>query len=209
MDASLIYKGFLTGLAIAAPVGPTTVLIIHRTTKHSLGSGLSSGLGAALADSLFALLAGLGAGFVAGYIQPHYIIIRLVGGIFLIYWGRRIFLSKFAESHPLVKDRGLGGPLISTVILTLTNPMTLLAFGAILVGLKSSSLNHHPAQLATWMVAVFCGSVLWWSALSGVIYPYRHKFHVDALVWINRVMGVIIVVAGLAVFGDLVLKLLK
>lgn len=204
MEISFVLKGIFTGVAIAAPVGPTTVLVIHRVTKQSWDNGFSSGLGAALADSLFASLAGIGAGFVAGYITPHYIIIRLVGGLFLIYWGLRIFKSKFAESHPLVRDKGFGGPFFSTFLLTLTNPMTLLAFAAILVGLKSSALHRHPDQLISWAVGVFLGSFLWWGLLCVMVYPHRHKFNLEVLVWINRIMGAIIVVAGGVVFIDLV-----
>lgn len=191
-------------MAIAAPVGPTTALVIHRTIKQSWNSGVLSGLGAALADSLYALLAGLGAGLVAAYIEPHQMFIRAVGGIFLLYWGWRIFVSRFAENHPLVRERGWGGPLVSTFLLTLTNPMTLLAFAAVLVGLRSGSLYHHSGDWGEWMVGVGAGSISWWLALSSAVHPYRQKFDLKVLAWVNRIIGMSVIIAGAAVITDFV-----
>lgn len=204
MVLSFLVRGFLAGLAIAAPVGPTTVLLIHRIVKQSLASGYLSGTGAAMADAFFALLAGIGATLAGSYLSPHYLLIRFVGSAFLVYWGFRIFASKFAETHPLVKNQGFGGPLVSTFILSLTNPMTLLAFGTVLVITHSTGLTEHLSLLLSWMLGVGAGSLLWWICLSTFVFFYRKKFNFKILIRINQVIGTIIIIAAVGILIDFI-----
>jgi len=204
MPSSYILKGLLTGFIIAAPVGPVTVLVIHRIVKQSFGDGVLSGFGVAIADGFYGLLAGFGAGYVMHYVLPHEYLLRVFGGLFLFYWGYRIFVSKFAESHPLVKERGWGGPLVSTFILTLTNPITILAFGAVLVGMQSSGMRHHPVILLEWAIGIGLGSLCWWLLLGGIVRAYKARFNFKILIWVNRITGAIVIAAGCGIFLDLV-----
>ena len=52
MELSLLFKGMIIGLSIAAPVGPIGVLCIRRALADGGAAGLLSGLGAATADAV-------------------------------------------------------------------------------------------------------------------------------------------------------------
>ena len=60
MDVSLIFRGFILGFAIAAPVGPIGLLCIQRTLNQGQLVGLVSGLGAATADAFYGAVAAFG-----------------------------------------------------------------------------------------------------------------------------------------------------
>lgn len=158
-----------------------------------------SGLGAAAADATFALAAAFGVSAIAEPIQHHILFIRLVGGSFLAFWGVRIFLSRFAESHPLVKGEGWGGPFWSTVLLTFTNPMTLLAFMAILAGIGDVHVGRHIPAVLLWTAGVCAGSFGWWLLLAHFAHGFREVFNFKVLTLMNQIMGVVVTAAGLAV----------
>lgn len=189
-------KGVIISFAIAAPVGPTAVLCVNRTVKYGWRVGLLSGLGAATADALYALIAGFGVNFIIDFVFRHEQAIRFYGGLFLLYWGTRIILQKFVESDPLVKGEGLGGPFVSTFILTLTNPMTLLAFMAVLAILGKAGIRHDYFNLAQWIVGVAVGSFGWWIVLCSTAHFYRKKFDKKGLWLLNRATGIFIIAVG-------------
>ncbi len=130
MDIGLFGRGLLVGFSIAAPVGPIGVLCIRRTLTLGLLAGLLSGLGAATADAVYSAIAAYGLTAISGILVGQSFWFRLVGGIFLIYLGVQTFLAKPAtkpaELVGLANAQGLAGVYFSTVVLTMTNPATII-----------------------------------------------------------------------------------
>ena len=94
MDISLFFKGFLVGMIISAPIGPVGVLCIQRTVNNGRLSGIISGVAAALGDSIFAIIAAFGLTFISGMIIENESWIRIFGGIILLFFGLKVYLSK-------------------------------------------------------------------------------------------------------------------
>jgi threonine/homoserine/homoserine lactone efflux protein len=196
---SILLRGIIIGFSIAAPVGPIGVLCIKRTLTEGRAAGFITGLGAAAADAIYASVAGFGLTFVSGLLVDCRSWVRLVGGLFLCYLGVRTF---FADPTRRVNARRGGGFVSafgSTFLLTLTNPMTILAFTAIFAGLGAAQPGQDYASAATLVAGVFGGSVLWWFALSGIASLFRGRLHIPALRWVNRISG--IVVTGFGVWA--------
>lgn len=55
-----LFKAWMIGIAIAAPVGPIGMLCIKKTLELGIKGALLVGLGAAFADSVYGLIAALG-----------------------------------------------------------------------------------------------------------------------------------------------------
>jgi threonine/homoserine/homoserine lactone efflux protein len=58
MDPSAFARGLALGLAMAAPVGPMSLLCMRRTLAGGFSSGFVSGLGVATADALYGSMSG-------------------------------------------------------------------------------------------------------------------------------------------------------
>src|SRR5512136_97818 len=116
MDFSLFLRGLVIGFAIAAPVGPIGVLCIRRTLADGRLSGLVSGLGAATADMLYGCVAGFGLTFISSFLVGQQLWLRLFGGLFLLYLGIKILLSKPAEQAAKADGSGLFGAYFSTFL---------------------------------------------------------------------------------------------
>jgi threonine/homoserine/homoserine lactone efflux protein len=197
MDISFFLKGLIMGFSIAAPVGPIGILCIRRTLAGGRVSGFVTGLGAATADAIYGCIAGFGLTFISSFLIHQQGWFRLVGGLFLCYLGLKTLLAKPAEQSASAKGDGLLGHYVSTFFLTLTNPMTILAFAAIFAGLGVGSGGGNYASAGVLVSGVFLGSTLWWVILSSGVGLFRKRFSLQALRWVNRISGIIVLGFGL------------
>jgi threonine/homoserine/homoserine lactone efflux protein len=187
----LLVRGLLAGLFIAAPVGPVNVLCISRTLTKGWKSGLISGLGAAAADTLYGCIAGFSITFIIQFLIREEFWIRLFGGILLVLIGIRYYFKQ-PQSLSAQKHEGPErSDFVSTFLLNLTNPTTILSFLAVLAAL---GMNQHRAGWLTLVLVsgIFCGSMLWWIVLVSVVNRMRDRIDDHAMVWMNRVAGIAI-----------------
>ena len=92
---------------------------------------------------------------------------------------------------------GALGAYGSTLLLTLTNPMTIVMFAAIFAAIApAGGLNYAYATLT--VVGVFLGSATWWLILSATVGAFRRFIDIRLMRWINRLSGATIFGFGLA-----------
>ena len=192
-------KGMLIGFAIAAPVGPIGLLCIQRTLARGRWSGVLSGLGAASADAVYGCIAGFGLASLAGLLLAWQMELRLVGGLFLLYLGWRTWLTPPAAEQARVRPSraGLLGDYLSTFALTLTNPVTILAFLGIFAGLGLAGGAGDFTAAGALVLGVFAGSLLWWLLLVGGVGLLRGRLSPTVLRWINLASGLMIAGFGI------------
>lgn len=194
-------QGATAGFLLAVPVGPVALICIRQALVHGLPLGFLTGLGAALADALFGYLAVHGVSALSESVPWHSGSLRLAGGVVLLLFGIFVFRQKTLKARGL-KPRNFVGSAMATFFLTLSNPIVLLAFGAIFAGL---GIGHEPmgrARVGSVVAGVFVGSAAWWLALSVLSGLFRHRLSLDVLVWINRWLGLLIGGVGLLVLAS-------
>ena len=205
MSLEFLYKGLLLGFSVAAPVGPIGVLCINRTINKNFAAGFVSGLGAATADLIYGLIAGLGLTAVSTFLIDQKIWIQLIGLVFLIYLGIKTIIKKDNDiEFKSEVDKGLLKDYFSTLILTITNPITILFFIAVFSGLGlSNTINgfHSVMQL---ILGVFIGSCIWWLFLSGLTDKLKTRISKHILKWIDLVSGILILFFGLLILINLI-----
>jgi threonine/homoserine/homoserine lactone efflux protein len=192
LDSSFFWKGLALGFSIAAPVGPIGLLCIRRSLTLGPKHGFITGLGAASADAFYGGIAGFGLSFLTSVLiaQQHWT--RLVGGIFLGYLGVSIFLSKPAKEKDEQSSSTLFRSYISSLALTITNPMTILSFIGAFAGLGLASAAGNYASASTLVAGVFMGSASWWLLLSFGTGYFRKRISAAVMLWINRFSGILI-----------------
>ncbi len=199
---NVFLQGLVLGFSIAAPVGPIGVLCIRRTLADGRIKGLLSGLGAATADALYGSIAALGLTAISGVLVDQQFWMRLIGGLFLLYLGIQTFRARPAEKAATSQPGGLFSAYLSTFFLTVTNPMTILSFAAVFAGLGLGQGKSDYASAASLVLGVFLGSAAWWLLLSQGVGLFRERINSEALGWINKLSGVIILGFGaIALFG--------
>ena len=207
MLLAFLLKGVVVGIVIALPVGPVGILCIRRTILHGRLAGFVSGLGAATADAVFGIIAGFGLTFIADLLLGYQDWLRLGGAAFLLYVG----ISEFFGDPPGRPDserdpEDLFADYISTFALTITNPITILAFLAIFAAIGFSGHDATLLHATILVLGVWLGSLVWWAGLALGAGMLRLSFERRHLLWITRGSGGILVLSGLALLGSLVLR---
>lgn len=201
MNMNLLLQGLLIGFSIAAPVGPIGVLCIRRTLADGRAVGVATGLGAASADAVFGSIAAFGLAFISSFLVQQQGWIRLLGGAFLCYLGVRTLLARPADTAAQASGSGLFGAYASTFFLTLTNPASIVLFSAIFASL--GLFNGAGPSAGALVGGIFVGSAAWWLILSGGVSMLRSRFNARAMIWVNRISGLIILGFGVAAIVSL------
>lgn len=199
---------FVIGIVVAAPVGAMGILCIQRVLAHGWRAGMATGAGIATADAGYAALAAFGVTAVSQWMVDYQAPFRIVGGAGLIWLGWRALRTPPAHAAAIAVDSPRLGVLYSSALgLTLTNPMTIMAFAAVFAGAGLvAQAGTGSAMVVTLGVAI--GSLSWWLALSTGVWAVRHAVSDRLMLVVNRVsggllmaFGVLAVVAGVRGLG--------
>jgi threonine/homoserine/homoserine lactone efflux protein len=191
---TLFAKALGIGLLLAVPVGPIGLLCLRRSLTLGMTAGMAVGLGAATADGVYAAVAAFALGVAAPFITGA-AWLGIAGGIVLIAIGLKDIAHRDATPAPPTL-RGHMGVYAGTVLLTMTNPATVLTFAAIIVGL---GLVPDMASLLDGLVfvgGVFLGSTAWWVVLSGIGGKMGDRLPPGAIRWTRRIAGAAFVAFG-------------
>jgi len=194
MDLSLLVQGFVLGFTIAAAVGPISLLVVRRTLADGRLVGLVSGLGVATADATYGAIAAFGLTALSDVLVDWRRGLGIVGGTFLLWlaWRTLRAVPGAAVAEPSTVRQGLAAAYLSTLGLTLANPMTILSFAALFVGLGVRGGTTAGAALMT--IGVFGGSAAWWVVLTSAVGGLRARITPR---WVRRIN----VVSGLLIGG--------
>ncbi|MFO1088357.1 MAG: LysE family transporter [Hyphomicrobiales bacterium] len=206
MEWTLPLIGMAIGLAVAAPLGPVNLLVIRYTLSHGFWPGLTAGFGAVVGDGLYAALAAFGVSAVIDVMQSHAASIELLGGLVLFALGIHTVRSHL-DAGSITAPEPAGSPtpvhlFVTTLVLTVTNPATLLAFLAIFgaIGAHVAQFGGSSILAALLVVFVMAGATCWWLFLATIITKLRGRVSVAMLDRLNHISGV-----AIAVFGAFVL----
>ncbi len=202
MDLTLLAQGLLLGLTIAVAVGPIALLCIRRTLAEGRVVGFASGLGVATADGTYGAIAAFGLTAVTDLLVDQRRLLGIVGGAFLLWLAWRTLRSvpdEGGETAPVPRGH-LGRAYLSTLGLTLTNPMTILSFVALFVGLGVRGDDLAGATTIT--VGVFLGSAAWWLVLVGMVGAVRGRLTPTWMRRINIASGTLIGAFALVVLAS-------
>jgi threonine/homoserine/homoserine lactone efflux protein len=121
----------------------------------------------------------------------------------LVYLGVKTLLSKPSDRPAQAGGINLAGAYSSTLLLTLTNPMTILSFAAIFAGLGAGLSGHDYSMALSIVAGVFTGSACWWLLLSSGASLLRSRLTPTLLLWVNKLSGLMILIFALVILAGL------
>lgn len=198
--AAALLSGIVAGLGVAIPVGAIAVLIIEMGLRRGFRAGAAAGAGAATVDGAYATIAALFGGALAVAIAPWESTVRIVSSAVLGLIGLRLLVDarRRVAAGPSGPDDGrppsLARLYLTFVGLTGVNPLTLVYFAALIVGLPSRP-EGLDEQLA-FAFGAFGASFAWQMALAGLAAVGHRRLPPEVRTW-TSVLGAVIVL-GLA-----------
>src|ERR1700730_9021448 len=202
--ARALALGFIVGFPIALSPGPIFFLTLRRTLARGWRSGLVSGLGVATGDATYAALAAFGIAAVTTFLLAVRRWIGLTGGIAIALIGLRSLRQRpLPAPSPQAgegKKSGLAGAYGSVLLLTLSNPSTILSFTAVFAGLGIHVAGGWSPALVL-VVGVWVGSLAWGGGLIGLAGRLRERLTPSIIRGFGTVSGIALLGFGLIAVG--------
>jgi threonine/homoserine/homoserine lactone efflux protein len=178
--------------------GPIALLVVSNGVRGRYHEALRIAIGAALAEGIYAFLAFWGfATFLARYrlVLP---ISHAVTAAILLGLGVRFVVFRLKEEE-VVKGEGSAKPASFWVGFSISalNPTLLATWGAVTTFLYARQLLQFTPILAVpFGVFAAAGIALWGLTTVTVLKRVRNKLPTNALTWVVRLMGAILIVVG-------------
>ncbi len=177
-------------------------MCINRTLTKGRLHGWITGFGAASADACYAAIAGFGLSALAAMLIDQLLWIRLAGGLFLLYLGVKIFFRRSVSIRAQSTGSGMAGDYASAFVLTLTNPMTVIAFAAIFTGFGLELQGADTRYSVMLVCGIFTGSATWSIFLCTIVSLFRQKITERFMFIVNRIAGIVIFGFGVFILLD-------
>ncbi len=191
------WQGLAFGFTMAAIPGPITFLIVQRTLAEGPLTGFCCALGAITADFIYALVAAIGLTFVMQFLMSYQVALAMLGGLFIIYLGLRTFFRNITIQTVTVTDTRLFTAWLSTMLLTLANPVTIVSYCVIFAGLGIDTSNSVHAIISL-LCGVILGALVVEVTLIGALSVFRKKVSQPFLRYISKGAGIVLVGFGIA-----------
>jgi putative LysE/RhtB family amino acid efflux pump len=192
----LFSKAVLLGLSVAAPVGPMALLCLRTTLAHGFMPGLLGGLGIAAGDVFYAALAAFGLQAATAVLAGQSLWLAILGGAYLVWFGVGVLRQPLPTAAASDGARRGLGIFLTTFLLTLANPPTIMTFAAMFASLGLAAAQGGTAAALSVVAGVGIGSAGWWVLFTNLVDRFRDRLRGPVFAWVNRISG-----AALAGFG--------
>ena len=191
-----LFEGVIIGFLMAVPIGAVGILCIRRTLSSGRRDGFVVGLGGATADLLLSAISVFGIRLIYDFINSHQYEIRLVGGILLLAMGVSLIRARRVTERGQKSIVEQSKVFFSTLTIALTNPLVVFGYAAVMSVVFPANMFTDPWSVATIVVGVFSGSLLWFFTISNIVHRFRTAFTDDKLVIVNRIAGILLLIIG-------------
>ena len=126
-----LYAAYLLACLIVVLVpGPTVTLIIANSIRHGARAGLANVAGTQAGLAIMIAIVGIGLNTLIAGMGHWFEWVRLIGAAYLIWMGVQMFRSKGTLNADGTAKRPRGGFFLQGLLVALSNPKTLVFFGA-------------------------------------------------------------------------------
>lgn len=205
MDIIISYLGILgvLSLGIMSP-GPSFVLVARTSVAVSRRNGLTTAIGMGLGSAVFASLTLLGLQAVLLSVPPLYMLLKVLGGIYLIYLAIVIWRNS-RQSVELKSASKNSADLYNSfklgLITQLSNPKTAIFYGSIFAALLPPNLPD--ITLLILVSTIFFLEAGWYSLVAFVLSSKTPKqIYLNLKQVLDRLASGVIGVLGLKLIYD-------
>lgn len=199
-----ILNGLLIGLCASAPLGPVGILIMQKSLCHGFKTGFVTGLGAALTDVIYAIIAVFFLAITQDFLDRNEELILIIGGIVVAALGVNMALKNpfrkiTAEDNHVQQTFSMSG-FFEAFLICITNPGAILIMFSLFTFFGVDITPDSPTIIPL-LLSVSAGCVLWWFGFAALFGIWSKRIKVQSFIWINRVFGILLIIAGLALLA--------
>lgn len=195
-------KALLVGLCASAPLGPIAILVLQKSLSYGHRAGFATGLGATTVDTTYAIISIFAFAFAQSFLDKYENLVYIIGGIVVAGLGVSMaFKNPFRKLKADGKPRGASiSDYFKAVGTALANPGAIFVMFA-LFAFFGLDIDHKDFKVIPIILAVASGSITYWFFFSWAFSSCRKAIDMKALVWLNRIAGMILMIIGIALLG--------
>ena len=202
----------LLGFIVAIPPGSVTIIACQRSIQYGFGNSLFFSLGSSLSDIFYLTLVFFG---ISSFIAENDVLKIVLGffcGIVLMYLGISSILSSFSTSRETVRvlNRSPFYTFISGILVTLTNPVTIVGWIAIAGNFTlvwAARFPQYRDYTVPTIALIMTGVICWFIPLTFFTGKLRHILSPRVQRVLLIVSNGILIVFGLIAFGNVYMNL--
>jgi len=155
-----LYAAYLVAcLVIVIVPGPTVTLIIANSIRHGTRAGLLNMLGTQVGLALMIGVVGIGLTSLIEAMGHWFDWLRIAGAAYLVWLGWKMIRSSGQDGEMRAAKPPRGGFLIQGVLVALSNPKTLVFFGAFFPQFIDPARQHGLQILIMGLTAMLFAAV--------------------------------------------------
>jgi threonine/homoserine/homoserine lactone efflux protein len=191
-----LYLAYLVACIVIIIVpGPTVTLIIANSLTHGARAGLLNVAGTQVGIALMIALVGLGLASLIEALGWWFEVVRLAGAAYLVWLGIKLFRSSGALGQPRHAAAPRGGFFLQGFLVAISNPKTLVFFGAFLPQFIDPAGDYFGQVLIMGATAIAVAAIS--DGLYAVLIGGAGKKISRAQVkWLSRISGGVLIGGG-------------
>ena len=162
------WEGLKFGMMLQLAVGPMCLMVFNTAKDSGFGIAMSLVLAIVLVDAFYIVLAGVG---ISRLLEKRSVrrTVQLVGGAVLILFGLNTALGVFGFSIIPGLSVNVSGRsvFLQGLVLTLSNPLTIVFWGGVLTG-KLSEGDMQKRELVAFCVGLVSATLYFMTAVAGL-----------------------------------------
>jgi len=168
------WEGMLAGYGVAMPVGAIGILIVALSIRRGFCSGFMAGAATATVDFLYATLATFAGDALVSVFSPLAIPLRIASSLVLVGLGCRGLRHACQPGRGQIATRtddiadSLPRTYVQFLSLTLLNPLTMVYFGAMILGAGKPPSRIAAVDRAAFVAGAGLASLSWQSLLATI-----------------------------------------
>jgi threonine/homoserine/homoserine lactone efflux protein len=211
-------QGLGFGLILQVSVGPVCIAVLQRGIAHGFWHALALVAGAALVDALYILLSVAG---ISTVLQNEVVlrVVGVIGALLLVWFGIRylrtddtapstgdkdaLLLPNADTSERNQANESLQKSLSFGVVLTLTNPLTILFWGAVLGAMMASRSFVGAGGIFGFAAGCIAATFLFLTAVAAAGHFLERLLSDKVQFWLNRAVGLFLIGFAIKLVVDL------
>ncbi|WML33283.1 LysE family transporter [Clostridium sp. OS1-26] len=196
----MIFKGFRFGMLLQIAVGPICLFIFQTAASSGFLTAETGVLGVTIIDGLYILAAIFGIGTILNKHEKAKEMIKYFGAFILIIFGTSnvvgVWGISLIPSLNFLSKQSMEGVFLKTLILTLSNPLTIL-FWAGVFSTKISEENMQQKNMYSFGLGAVLSTLFFLTAISISGSFINNFLESSVLNSLNIIVGLVLIAFGI------------
>ena len=182
--------------------GPSLAVVIRNNINYNRLSGIMTSIGHGLGIGVYATLAVLGLGFLLQTNQTLFLLIQILGLIFLFFLGL-LFIFQKQSKEKINSDQNQLNSFLQGFLVAIINPKIMIWFTAI----YSQFISIEASASFNLILILTASSIdaIWYIIVSIIITGYGVKsFLIDKKTLIQKITGSILLIISLSLLYNII-----